>query len=317
MRIALVGLAFSALLSSPVRADIAAEWTFEVDEDLTVAPAGVTKGCSVLGTTTIDTGPTGIGTKWATFLQNGSMTANPGNNQGVTPIATATALFQHNDVEGTFYGVMSPNEDLTTFIFGVFGISSEGTDPGYVSSKISYGSWHSWAGRAPGPSNRANTAVYSVPWDTEEWYFLALSWAPGQDSVMYVREMAAGGPEVSPAGVVGSVNPGTNALDAYIPANAPLLFGGWIQAGGFADGTRSDWAWGQFLNTAATIEEAQAKFDSLSSAPDNCQDVWASGFGMPIDLNHDCYVGLPDLALFAAAWLQCNDPVAVECDPSW
>ena len=174
MRIALVGLAFSALLSSPVRADIAAEWTFEVDEDLTVAPAGVTKGCSVLGTTTIDTGPTGIGTKWATFLQNGSMTANPGNNQGVTPIATATALFQHNDVEGTFYGVMSPNEDLTTFIFGVFGISSEGTDPGYVSSKISYGSWHSWAGRAPGPSNRANTAVYSVPWDTEEWYFLAL-----------------------------------------------------------------------------------------------------------------------------------------------
>ena len=315
--ICLAALVFSLSAGSLVRADIAAEWTFEADEDMTAAPAGVTKACSLLGTTTVNTGPTGISTKWASYLRNGFMTVPGGNERGVTPIAKATALFQHSDVEGTFYGVMQPNEDLTTFIFGVFGISTEGTDPGYVSSKISYGPWHSWAGRAPGPANRANTAVYDVPWDTEKWYFMALSWAPGADSVMYVREMAAGGPAVSPAGAVGSVNPGTNALDAYISADAPLLFGGWIQGGNFADGTRADWAWGQFLNTASALEDMQAKFDSLTSAPNNCDEVWSSGFGMPIDLNRDCYVGLADFSLFAGAWLRCNQPGVGQCEETW
>lgn len=247
-------------------AAIAAEWTFEVDETFTT-DSGASTSATLLGTSTVNTGPTGISPNWASFLQNGYMTANPGNNEGVTPDAKAPQLFQHDRVEGSFCGVMSPNQDMNTFIFGVFGISSEGTDPGYVSSKISYGSWHSWAGRAPGPSNRANTAVYGTPWDTQKWYFMALSWAPNQDSVMYLREMAAAGPDVSPVGLVGSVNPGTNVADAYVPADAPLLFGGWIQGGGFADGTRADWAWGQFLNTAVTLEDMQAKFDGLVPEP--------------------------------------------------
>ena len=251
---------------SQVWAAIAAEWTFEVDESF-ITDSAASTSATLLGTSTVNTGATGISTNWASFLQNGSMSANAGNNEGVTPDASATDLFQHNDVEGSFCGVMQPHQDLTTFIFGVFGISTEGTDPGYVSSKISYGPWHSWAGRAPGPANRANTAVYNVTWDVEKWYFMAASWAPGEDSVMYLREMAAGGPAASPAGLVGSVNPGTNALDAYIPADAPLLFGGWIQGGNFADGTRADWAWGQFLNTAVTIEEMEAKFDSLVPEP--------------------------------------------------
>ena len=245
-------------------AAVAAEWTFEVDESFTT-DSGASTSATLLGTSTITTGPTGISTNWASFLQNGFMTANPGNNQGVEADASAPDLFEHSVVEGSFCGVMSPNQDMTTFIFGVFGISGEGTDPGYVSSKISYGAWHSWAGHAP---DRANTAVYNTPWDTEKWYFLALSWAPGENSVMYLREMDPGGPAASPAGLVGSVNAGTNPVGAYIPADAPLLFGGWIEPGGTrADGTRADWAWGQFLNTAVAIEDMEAKFESLVPEP--------------------------------------------------
>ncbi len=47
--------------------------------------------------------------------------------------------------------------------------------------------------------------------------------------------------------------------------------------------------------------------------PKDCNDVWALGFtahgyGLAGDLNKDCYVGLPDLALLSNAWLDCIGP---------
>ena len=49
------------------------------------------------------------------------------------------------------------------------------------------------------------------------------------------------------------------------------------------------------------------------SAPTNCAEVFAKGFGNPMDLNQDCYVDLQDYALLAANWLFCNNPADEEC----
>jgi subtilisin family serine protease len=86
--------------------------------------------------------------------------------------------------------------------------------------------------------------------------------------------------------------------------------------------------------------------------PKTCNAVWILGYGLSSDLDRDCYVGLKDLALFAAEWLSqgcgalnggcngadidrsnavsvsdfaglaaqwlmCNDPANATCTPNW
>ena len=45
-----------------------------------------------------------------------------------------------------------------------------------------------------------------------------------------------------------------------------------------------------------------------------CQEKIAAGLGILSDLTEDCYVGLEDMAIFAADWMRCNDPANVECE---
>ena len=51
--------------------------------------------------------------------------------------------------------------------------------------------------------------------------------------------------------------------------------------------------------------------------PDYCEDVWLLGYGMPTDLNQDCYVNWQDFLLFAGDWLRCNDPTDLNCETTW
>ena len=41
------------------------------------------------------------------------------------------------------------------------------------------------------------------------------------------------------------------------------------------------------------------------------------GYQLAWDLDSDCFIGLSDFALFAAQWMNCNDPTDLDCSPSW
>ena len=47
---------------------------------------------------------------------------------------------------------------------------------------------------------------------------------------------------------------------------------------------------------------------SLFYPPENCEQVRALGWILPTDLNENCHTDLPDFALLASGWLDCNDP---------
>jgi hypothetical protein len=49
----------------------------------------------------------------------------------------------------------------------------------------------------------------------------------------------------------------------------------------------------------------------------SCHGIWQSGFGMEADLNHDCYVDIKDLVVFAGDWLRCNNPNDSYCEVNW
>lgn len=52
--------------------------------------------------------------------------------------------------------------------------------------------------------------------------------------------------------------------------------------------------------------------------PETCANVWAFGFGLAADLNHDCRVSFADFAVFGNQWLAaCNDPQDPSCVANW
>ena len=51
--------------------------------------------------------------------------------------------------------------------------------------------------------------------------------------------------------------------------------------------------------------------------PSICHGLWQSGYGIDVDLNHDCYIDVSDLAVFTEEWLECNDPCNPNCTPTW
>jgi hypothetical protein len=52
-----------------------------------------------------------------------------------------------------------------------------------------------------------------------------------------------------------------------------------------------------------------------TAAPGNCAQIWSRGYGMAMDLNHDCKIDFEDFAIMAANWMKCNDPADTACVP--
>ncbi|HBG27893.1 MAG TPA: hypothetical protein DDX75_12460 [Phycisphaerales bacterium] len=48
-----------------------------------------------------------------------------------------------------------------------------------------------------------------------------------------------------------------------------------------------------------------------------CNDVFAAGYGLPGDINEDCYIDLKDFAIIAYDWLACNIPDETNCIENW
>jgi len=46
---------------------------------------------------------------------------------------------------------------------------------------------------------------------------------------------------------------------------------------------------------------------------ETCQDIWLSGQGMPLDLNQNCIIDLPDFAELSHMWMECNNPDETAC----
>ena len=65
---------------------------------------------------------------------------------------------------------------------------------------------------------------------------------------------------------------------------------------------------------ALTAEQIAQDYGEIIGGDEGvCAAVWASGNGVPSDLNRDCSVGVEDLAIFASEWLSCLSAADVEC----
>ncbi len=53
------------------------------------------------------------------------------------------------------------------------------------------------------------------------------------------------------------------------------------------------------------------------SPPANCNEVIQGGFRLAGDLNNNCRIDLSDIAILAADWLQCNNPLDIDCSANW
>jgi len=51
--------------------------------------------------------------------------------------------------------------------------------------------------------------------------------------------------------------------------------------------------------------------------PASCEEIWAAGYGLAQDYNHDCSVDSIDLSVIALQWLSCNDPADPNCEKPW
>lgn len=70
----------------------------------------------------------------------------------------------------------------------------------------------------------------------------------------------------------------------------------------------------RITSSALTAEELGYH---ASFSPTDCEQVWASGFGMTGDANQDCYVGVADFAEIATSWQTCAAPDNPDCDAPW
>lgn len=79
-------------------------------------------------------------------------------------------------------------------------------------------------------------------------------------------------------------------------------------------------AWDENLKPAAGPEDDAVSFLDFDFVevsyilPDECDQVWALGYGLATDYNADCKVNLVDFARFANDWLQCYDPNTINCN---
>ncbi len=62
------------------------------------------------------------------------------------------------------------------------------------------------------------------------------------------------------------------------------------------------------------IRIADVRNDGLSDSSDGQFTIFECRKQLPGDLNGDCYVNLPDLAILAGGWLECGNPFEESCD---
>ena len=100
-----------------------------------------------------------------------------------------------------------------------------------------------------------------------------------------------------------------NRMDVYVFAN---VFDGAVLFGDsqVADGTYVRLWDGVVIELASLIRLLE------TSSPQVCDDV-PNPFKPEFDLNRNCYVDVPDLAVVAGDWLTCNDPEDANCVPNW
>jgi beta-glucanase (GH16 family) len=79
-------------------------------------------------------------------------------------------------------------------------------------------------------------------------------------------------------------------------------------------------AWDENLKPAAGPKDDAVSFLDFDFVevsyilPDECDQVWALGYGLTTDYNADCKVNLFDFAQFANDWLKCYDPNTINCN---
>ena len=335
VRAVMVLLVCSLVLCSQVWAEMVAEWTFEVDANsvdgithATFAPPGVSTECALHGNTLVYTWATGISANWKEFLQNGWLDVPSGNGQGLATVDSCVDFLGSTTVEGSFCMVYSPNDELTSGLFGYLGLGVSGQDPGYVSGRIVNGAPHLYAGKYgnwPVEKNLSDAYIPGMTWDENKWYFVAGTWVPDGKNVLFVREMADGGPSASPAGEFGITEPNVVPIDSALDPNFPVYLGGWYQynpldpPGGFADGCNGRIAWFKLYNDRLSSTAIAAEFEALGYEPPpaNCTEVWQGDYGLESDFDHDCYVNSNDLSVFAEGWQRCNHPADGDCTPTW
>jgi len=63
--------------------------------------------------------------------------------------------------------------------------------------------------------------------------------------------------------------------------------------------------------------DGQIVMTIIDIGPTDCDEVKEKGYKLPQVLNGGCCVDLADFALFANAYLSCNDPTESDCTFNW
>jgi hypothetical protein len=284
------------LAVAAVQAGTVAEWKFDGKEPLgadQVVPLDgflpSASGESVLmATTSFSPDATGIGDKWAPFLQAGYLDAGAGdakeaaNQHGlVTKNTRDEKIYPAGNASYRAYlgfaGLGSEGKGGTVFLVvspkswgsGSYSLFGTGHFGGQVFLSFNKGELRLVTGQGGSGKLRALSTV-SQEWETDSWYFVGISWSGGQDPVLYVRKMDAAGAESSPEAIVGTAT-GPVPDIAEQPHFDPLVIGArWVNTGG-ADslhtmgGANARFAYARVDNVYSTKEDMEAVFLSLGS----------------------------------------------------
>ncbi|MCF7837871.1 MAG: hypothetical protein K9N49_04505, partial [Candidatus Marinimicrobia bacterium] len=190
------------------QATLVVQWTFGQDENLDYAGGTAGTDATLYGNATLNTGPTGLGGTWAQALKNGYYVGDNPDGTGLRP----------NDGYHAFYG-------STTLTAGSFrmvvrshfdGNPREGGDYREADALFTLGNTYSGGQNvllyadgfgisltAASANGTSSAASLNMPggagWDSSQWYYMAGSWAPGQPTLFYLREIDVNGPAGSPA----------------------------------------------------------------------------------------------------------------------
>jgi hypothetical protein len=238
--------------------------------------------------------PTKIGRRWDPRLQTGFLHVDaftqynePRNRIGAGASNEQMALYfdkiNDSNIPGTFYMIFRPTDGWTH--------ANRRTLTGTGSTNWSY--FRLWVHqnsdvlrfdyekKQNAPASKCQITI-DTTWSTNTWYFTAISWKPGEEPVLYLREMSVRGPDESPAGLRGVltedegydsvVSSGNNKM----PFVRPLSIGAYYydpgNNGGLVDGAAAHIAWFRLDHGLSSYEQIEDVFNSLG-APDDASLV--------------------------------------------
>ncbi len=231
--------------------------------------------------------PTGIGRRWDKRLQHGflhvgafTQVNEPRNRIGTSTDDRMSRYLgspSGSDIPGTLHMVFRPAPEWTT--------SHRRTLTGTGSTGWVY--MRLWVPqnsntltfdyvRKYAPAAKCQVTVQKT-WDTNTWYFVAISWAYNQEPLLYLREMSPLGPEASPAATLGTLTV-AEGFQSTVPAGVndmpfvrPLTIGAYYyDPGGNAgtvDGAAAHIAYFRLDNNLSTCEEIEEVFNGLFAPP--------------------------------------------------